>query len=172
MKECIDKGAGLDPRSWMDHHPGRFVDYHQMFILEQDRHRKRFGLQDDWVRFRFGDRNAVSGTNYLLRSTRRSVQKNVARPDQSLDPCPRKAIYFGGQKKVQALSSVRKSGQDLVSVPFVHGPKFSPASVLSPKYPLFRQLDIGSAREMSRQRLLGDGQKTFQQRARIGRSHQ
>jgi hypothetical protein len=131
MKQRIDESAGLDACSGMDRHPGRLIDHQEMFILEKNRYRESFGLEDDRFRFRFEYRDFVAWAGALLSSTGFAIQKDVARLHKSLDPRPRKAIDLCGEKKIQALSSVGRIDDDLVNTPFIHSRKISRAKTLA-----------------------------------------
>jgi hypothetical protein len=47
----------------------------------------------------------------------------MPRPDQRLYPRTRQSIYLCGEKKIQALSGIERSDDDLVDIPSIHRPK-------------------------------------------------
>ena len=91
-----------------------------MFILEKNRQCNILGSEIDRFRFRFRYRYLVSRADDLPGAASCSVQQDVARLYQHLNPCTRKTVYFRGQEKIEALLCIRRSNDDLVGVSFVH----------------------------------------------------
>jgi hypothetical protein len=120
MKKRINQRSRLNACSRMNHHPSRFVDDQQIFILEKNAQPYIFGLEIDRFRFRFRDRYMVPCADDLLGSAGSPVQEDSARMDQHLNPSAREALDFPGQEKVETLFGIRRSNDDLLDIPIVH----------------------------------------------------
>jgi hypothetical protein len=79
MKERINQCARLHTSSRMNHHPSRFVDDQQMFVLEENGQRKILGPQVHRFRFRFRNRYFVSCANDLFGAASGPVEQDAAR---------------------------------------------------------------------------------------------
>jgi hypothetical protein len=92
MQQGVDQGARLEASPWMNDHPGPFIDDQDILILEQNLQRYFFRANVDGRRFRFNDRDAITGTNRLSRAADLAIDQDVAALDQILNPRSRKAV--------------------------------------------------------------------------------
>ena len=124
-------------------HSGRFVNYGEKFVLENDIERNVFRLKAGGRKLTQFDVDLV-GISYLVRRFGRVfIYQHVAFVDQPLQPRTRPALDVFSKKRIKALSGILQNKSDVIGYVFAINGHVNSADVYASRA-LFAKLGDGS----------------------------
>lgn len=110
VEEGIDEGAVWGAGGGMDHESASLVDHQEVIIFEDDLERDVLGQDFGGLGFGEIDGDEISFTHRGPRARRGSVEKDMTRLDEGLDPGTREIAQFTRQIEIEAFPGTFADG--------------------------------------------------------------